>query len=144
MDCSRAVQVSNLDRVFFSRESQIIIIRGQAAAAAAPLQGKTCLCGRRSCLGSKKKKSRGGTLTCLLNRPTRTNERREVQLKQQQHQRLELERVPDPAKRPGPKEKLALNKLNGRFYLSSNFGKARELFGMLDRAQKNVRYTSLQ
>ena len=37
---------------------------------------------------------------------------------------LELERVPDLALKPGPEEKLGLNKLNTQYYLSSHFGEA--------------------
>jgi hypothetical protein len=39
---------------------------------------------------------------------------------------LELERVPDPARRPGPIEKLALNKARSRYYPGTNLDKARE------------------
>ena len=57
---------------------------------------------------------------------------------------IELERVTDPARRPGPEEKLESNKLNTRHYLGSNFGIARELFGRLDKASKIVGYTRLE
>ena len=46
---------------------------------------------------------------------------------------LKLELGTDPAQRPRPEEKLELNALNTRYYLDSNFGKAHELFGWLDK-----------
>ena len=57
---------------------------------------------------------------------------------------VELEQVPDPARRPGPEEKLTVNKPNTRYYLGSNLGKTRELFVRLDRARKKVGYTRLE
>ena len=42
---------------------------------------------------------------------------------------VEMEQVPDLPQRTVPEEKLALNMLNTRYHLGSNFGKARELVG---------------
>ena len=39
--------------------------------------------------------------------------------------KIELERVPDPVRRPGPEEKLAINKPNTQYYPGSIFLKAR-------------------
>ena len=50
--------------------------------------------------------------------------------------KLELEWVPDPAKRPRPKEKLAGNKPNTQNYLGPNLGQARELFDKLDKTRR--------
>ena len=57
---------------------------------------------------------------------------------------LELDRVPDPARRPEPAEKLALDKLNTWSYLGQSFGQPRAFFGRLDGAWKNVVYASLE
>ena len=48
----------------------------------------------------------------------------------------ELERVPDPTRRPGPEEKLSLN---AQYQPGSNFGKARKRLGWLHRAQTMCR-----
>ena len=48
----------------------------------------------------------------------------------------ELERVPDPARGPGPEEKLAINKTSTRYYLAPNLEKAREPFSGLDMAKR--------
>ena len=40
------------------------------------------------------------------------------------HLHLELEQVPDPARRPGPDEKLSVNKPNTRYYSGSNLDKS--------------------
>ena len=53
----------------------------------------------------------------------------------------------DLAKLEGPglkKKKLAANKFSTLYFLGPNFGKARELFGRLNRAQKSVEYTRLE
>ena len=48
------------------------------------------------------------------------------------------ERVPDPAQRPRPEEKLAVNTQYSR---GSNLGKASKLLGRLDSVPKNEGYT---
>ena len=58
--------------------------------------------------------------------------------------KLELERVPDPAQRPGPEEKLAVNKLNTRYYPGPNLIQAHELLSRLDRARDRVVNTRLE
>ena len=60
------------------------------------------------------------------------------------HLEIELERVPDPARRPGPEEKLAVNKTNTWYYLGPNLGQAGELFGKLDRAPETLGRTRLE
>ena len=57
---------------------------------------------------------------------------------------LEEEQVPNPTRRPGPEEKLAVNNPNAQYYPGSNLSKTCELFGRLDRAQKKVVYTRLE
>ena len=52
---------------------------------------------------------------------------------------IKLERAPEPSE-----EKLALSKLNNCNNPGSNFDKARELLGRLDRAIKNVGYIRLE
>ena len=54
---------------------------------------------------------------------------------------LRLERVPDPARGLRSEEKLVLKGPNILFYPGPNLGKTCELFGRLDRAQKNVGHT---
>ena len=39
---------------------------------------------------------------------------------------IELKRVPNPARRPGPKEKLAVNKTNKRYYVGLNLQNTRD------------------
>ena len=51
---------------------------------------------------------------------------------------LELERVPNPARRPGPEEKLAINKPKTHYYLGQNLGQPRELFDKLDKVRETV------
>ena len=46
--------------------------------------------------------------------------------------------VPDLSRRPGPAEKLTVNKPNIRYYPGLNLSKTRELLVRLDRAQKKV------
>ena len=58
--------------------------------------------------------------------------------------KLELERVPDPAGRTGPEDKVTLNKLETRYYPGSNLGKASKLSGRLDGAHKNVGFPWLE
>ena len=57
---------------------------------------------------------------------------------------LELERVPDPARRPGPDEKLAENEPKFLYYPGPNLGQARKIYGRLDRTRKNARYTRIE
>ena len=52
--------------------------------------------------------------------------------------RAGTERVPDPARRPGPEEKLVVNEPKTRFYPGPNFSQARELYSWLDWARDNV------
>ena len=56
---------------------------------------------------------------------------------------LELERIPDPARRPGPDEKLIVNEHNTPYYPDPNLGQAREIYGRLDKAQKDERFTRI-
>ena len=51
---------------------------------------------------------------------------------------VELERLPDPTRRQGPEEKLAVNKPNTRYYPGPNLGQARELFDKRDKARETV------
>ena len=57
---------------------------------------------------------------------------------------IELELVADQARRPGPEEKLTVNKISTRYYPGSNLNKTRELFVRLGRAQKKVGFTRLE
>ena len=57
---------------------------------------------------------------------------------------VELERVPDPAQRPGPEEKVAVDKSNTRYYPGPNLGHVRELYTELDKARESVGYTRLE
>ena len=60
------------------------------------------------------------------------------------HMWVELERVPNPAGRPEPEEKLSLNKLNTRYYPSLNYAKAESFLGGSTGLKKNVGYTRLE
>ena len=60
------------------------------------------------------------------------------------HPCLELEWVPDPARRSRPDEKLAVNKSNTRYNPDPNLGHARELYIKMNRAQKIVEFTGLE
>ena len=55
--------------------------------------------------------------------------------------KVELERVPDPARRHGPGEKLVVNKPNTQYYLPPNFDQAHELFDKLYEARETSGYT---
>ena len=57
---------------------------------------------------------------------------------------VELERAPDPALRPGPEEKLVVNKPNTLYYPGPNLSQARELFCRLNRAQIIIVFTRLE
>ena len=57
---------------------------------------------------------------------------------------LELERVLDPARRPGPEEKLTVNKPNTQYYPGPILGQARELFDKLDKSKEIAGYTRLE
>ena len=57
---------------------------------------------------------------------------------------LELEWVPDPARRPGPEEKLVVNKPNTRYCPGPNLGQARELFSWLHWSRDTVVYAGLE
>ena len=57
--------------------------------------------------------------------------------------KLELEWIPDQARRPGPEEQLAVNKSNTRYYPGPNLWQARELFDRLNKARRTVVYTRL-
>ena len=51
--------------------------------------------------------------------------------------KLELERVPDPARRPRPEEKLVVNKPNTRNNPGLNLSQACELYKRVDSARDN-------
>ena len=57
---------------------------------------------------------------------------------------VELEQVPDSACRHGPKEKLAVNKPNTRYYPGPNLGQSLELSGKVDKARETEVYTRLE
>ena len=55
--------------------------------------------------------------------------------------KVELEQVPGPAQRPD--EKLIVNEHNTQYYPDPNLGQAREIYGRLDKAQKDERFTRI-
>ena len=57
---------------------------------------------------------------------------------------IELERVTDPARRPGPEEKLVINKLNTQHYSGPNLSQACELFSRTNSAREHAVSTMLK